>query len=74
MWCAVVCGGVQRNERRKWIHCFEDVTCVMFVAAISEFDQSLYEDEKKNRMVEVCTRGGTAAASILVSCLVVLLC
>lgn len=44
--------GGQRNERRKWIHCFEDVTCVMFVAAISEYDQTLYEDEKKNRMVE----------------------
>ena len=31
--------GGQRNERKKWIHCFESVTAVMFVAAISEFDQ-----------------------------------
>lgn len=44
--------GGQRNERKKWIHCFENVTCVMFVAAISEFDQKLYEDEDTNRMVE----------------------
>jgi hypothetical protein len=44
--------GGQRNERRKWIHCFEDVTAVMFVAAISEYDQMLYEDEKENRMHE----------------------
>jgi len=44
--------GGQRNERRKWIHCFEGVTAVIFVAAISEYDQVLYEDEKENRLVE----------------------
>jgi len=44
--------GGQRNERRKWIHCFEGVTAVIFVAAISEFDQVLYEDEKENRLHE----------------------
>jgi len=44
--------GGQRNERRKWIHCFEDVTAVMYLAAISEYDQVLYEDEKANRMLE----------------------
>jgi len=44
--------GGQRNERKKWIHCFEDVTCVIFVAAISEYDQVLYEDENTNRMAE----------------------
>jgi hypothetical protein len=31
--------GGQRNERKKWIHCFENVTAVIFVAAISEYDQ-----------------------------------
>ena len=31
--------GGQRNERKKWIHCFENVTCVIFVAALSEYDQ-----------------------------------
>ncbi len=31
--------GGQRNERKKWIHCFEGVTAVLFVAAISEYDQ-----------------------------------
>lgn len=37
--------GGQRNERRKWIHCFDDVNAVVFVAACSEFDQKLHEDE-----------------------------
>ncbi|GAB4854007.1 guanine nucleotide-binding protein subunit alpha [Ancistrocladus abbreviatus] len=44
--------GGQRNERRKWIHLFEGVTAIIFCAAISEYDQMLYEDENKNRMME----------------------
>lgn len=44
--------GGQRNERKKWIHCFEDVTAVIFVAALSEYDQNLYEDASTNRMIE----------------------
>lgn len=44
--------GGQRNERKKWIHCFEDVTAVLFVAAISEYDQVLYEDVSQNRLEE----------------------
>jgi len=44
--------GGQRNERRKWIHCFDNVTAVIFVTAVSEYDQVLYEDENTNRMDE----------------------
>lgn len=44
--------GGQRNERRKWIHCFDNTTAVIFVAALSEYDQLLLEDEKTNRMEE----------------------
>ncbi len=44
--------GGQRNERKKWIHCFEDVTAVIFVAALSEYDQALFEDATANRMTE----------------------
>lgn len=44
--------GGQRNERKKWIHCFENVTAVIFVAALSEFDQLLYEDNETNRLEE----------------------
>mmetsp|Transcript_4866 Transcript_4866/g.5624 ORF Transcript_4866/g.5624 Transcript_4866/m.5624 type:complete len:387 (-) Transcript_4866:151-1311(-) len=44
--------GGQRNERRKWIHSFQNVTTVMFVAAISEYNQVLYEDNRVNRQDE----------------------
>jgi GTPase SAR1 family protein len=44
--------GGQRSERKKWIHCFQGVTAVLFVAALNEFDQVLFEDEKVNRMTE----------------------
>lgn len=44
--------GGQRNERRKWIHCFQGVTAIIFVVAISDFDQKLAEDGVTNRMKE----------------------
>lgn len=44
--------GGQRSERRKWIHCFEGITAVIFVIAVSEYDQMLFEDERVNRMHE----------------------
>lgn len=28
--------GGQRSERKKWIHCFENVTAIVFLVAISE--------------------------------------
>jgi len=44
--------GGQRNDRRKWYHSFEDVTSVLFLVAMSEYDQVLEEDQKMNRMKE----------------------
>jgi len=44
--------GGQRSERKKWIHAFEAVDQLVFVVAISEYDQALYEDESVNRLSE----------------------
>ncbi|XP_029693955.1 guanine nucleotide-binding protein subunit alpha-11-like [Takifugu rubripes] len=44
--------GGQRSERRKWIHCFDNVTSIIFLAAVSEYDQVLYESESDNRLSE----------------------
>eukprot|EP01112_Ceratiomyxa_fruticulosa_P003054 TRINITY_DN1345_c0_g1_i2.p1 TRINITY_DN1345_c0_g1~~TRINITY_DN1345_c0_g1_i2.p1 ORF type:complete len:360 (+),score=72.10 TRINITY_DN1345_c0_g1_i2:359-1438(+) len=44
--------GGQRSERKKWIHCFEGVTAIIFCVAMNEYDEKLFEDEKVNRMKE----------------------
>ncbi|XP_034002967.1 guanine nucleotide-binding protein subunit alpha-11-like [Trematomus bernacchii] len=44
--------GGQKSERRKWIHCFENVTSLIFLASLSEYDQVLEERETINRMHE----------------------
>ncbi|WWC89358.1 uncharacterized protein L201_004280 [Kwoniella dendrophila CBS 6074] len=47
--------GGQRSERRKWLNIFDSVTALVFLIAISEYDQKLYEDETVNRMQEAMT-------------------
>jgi len=44
--------GGQRSERKKWIHCFEAVTSIIFCVALSEYDQVLLEERGQNRMAE----------------------
>ncbi|KAF0408695.1 G protein alpha subunit [Gigaspora margarita] len=44
--------GGQRSERKKWIHCFEAVTSIIFCVALSEYDQVLLEEGSQNRMQE----------------------
>jgi len=44
--------GGQRSERKKWVRCFENVTAVLYVVAISEYDQLCYEDNETNRVLE----------------------
>lgn len=44
--------GGQRSERKKWIHCFEGVTAIIFIVAMSEYDLTLAEDQEMNRMME----------------------
>jgi hypothetical protein len=36
--------GGQRSERKKWIHVFDNVQVVLFLAAISGYDHALVED------------------------------
>lgn len=64
--------GGQRSERRKWIDCFDQVDAVIFVAALSEYDQALAESKRTNRMVEalelfkgVCNNRAFALTSIM---------
>ena len=45
----------QKAARRKWIHCFDNVTSVLFVVGMSEYDQVLAEDGKTNRMEDSLT-------------------
>jgi len=44
--------GGQRDERRKWIQCFNDVTAIIFVTACSSYNLVLREDASQNRLKE----------------------
>jgi len=50
--CELLDVGGQRSERKKWVKCFENVFIVIFVVAISEYDQVMYEDEDSNRVLD----------------------
>lgn len=43
--------GGQRSERKKWIHCFENVTSIIFCVALSEYDQVLLEESSQVRTI-----------------------
>lgn len=43
--------GGQRSERKKWIHCFEGVTAIIFIVAMSEYDLTLVEDQEMVRLI-----------------------
>ncbi|XP_065067970.1 guanine nucleotide-binding protein G(olf) subunit alpha-like [Rhopilema esculentum] len=44
--------GGQRDQRRKWIQCFNDVTAIIFVVSCSSYDIALREDLTQNRLQE----------------------
>jgi len=44
--------GGQRSERKKWIHCFDDVAAILFCVALNEYDLTLREDDTVNRLEE----------------------
>ena len=58
--CRMVDVGGQRSERRKWIHCFENVTSIMFLVALSEYDQVLVESDNEVRALPVNSQQGEA--------------
>lgn len=49
--CSMFDVGGQRSERKKWIHCFENVTSIIFCVALSEYDQTLLEESNQVRLI-----------------------
>jgi guanine nucleotide-binding protein subunit alpha len=41
--------GGQRSERRKWTSCFEGVTSIIFVVALSDYNAGIIEDTSESR-------------------------
>jgi guanine nucleotide-binding protein subunit alpha len=52
--------GGQRSERKKWIHCFENVTSIIFCVALSEYDQVLLEESSQVRLFFVSSAWAAA--------------
>eukprot|EP01083_Nonionella_stella_P204964 746817_1 len=44
--------GGQLSERKKWIRVFESVTAVLFVSALSSYNEVMFEDDQVNSMVD----------------------
>ena len=46
-----------RSQRRKWVHAFDNVTAIIWVASLADYDLTLQEDQKRptNRMKESLT-------------------
>ncbi|XP_065364693.1 guanine nucleotide-binding protein subunit alpha-11-like [Calliphora vicina] len=44
--------GCQRSERKKWMHCFDNVTAIIYMVAISEYDQFSLDPEHRNLLKE----------------------
>lgn len=55
--------GGQRSERKKWIHCFEGVTAIIFCVALSDYDLVLAEDEEMVSASATDSRENTVAGT-----------
>lgn len=50
--------GGQRDQRSKWIQVFEGIQAILFMMSCGDFDQTLREDPKVNRLNEaLCVFG-----------------
>ncbi len=47
--------GGQKTEQKKWIHCFDNVQVVLFVAALSDYDQMLLPGDSPGSFAEKVT-------------------
>lgn len=54
--------GGQRSERKKWIHCFENVIALIYLASLSEYDQCLEENNQEVRGRHGCW--GTVSSAL----------
>ena len=62
--------GGQRKERRKWIHCFEHVTSIIFLSALSEYDLVLQESSNQVTFARLGLQGSlNYVAYIYIGCL-----
>jgi len=64
--------GGQKSQRMKWLGQFSKCQAIIFVAAINEYDQVLYEDENTNRLMEslflfdfVCSRSDLSSLNLI---------
>jgi len=55
--------GGQRAERKKWLHCFDGVNCVIYLAALDEYNMKLQEDNVTNRLEESLKLFGEVTSS-----------
>ncbi|KAK4207214.1 putative guanine nucleotide-binding protein alpha-2 subunit [Rhypophila decipiens] len=44
--------GGRRSERKKWIHCFENVDIILFQVNLGTYDEVLVEDSEQNQLKE----------------------
>lgn len=60
--------GGQKSERRKWIHCFQDVTSILFLVSLSGYDQCLVEDKDAVCLAIVTFHGVLALITVIDVC------
>jgi GTPase SAR1 family protein len=55
--------GGQRSERRKWLHCLDDVLAIIYISAMDDFYSMLEEDGTTNRLQESLELFSTVTSS-----------
>ena len=48
----LIYGGGQRNERRKWVDCFDAVSTMIYFCALNHYCEILFEEDTQNAMWE----------------------